>query len=74
MKAQISIDRCVVTYLMRLLALLLLLAAGPTFVTLRPGKCTLLASDSGLTPRRAQTAIFLSVTLRRAKSNFLSVS
>ena len=29
MKAQISIDRCVVKYLMRLLALLLLFAAAP---------------------------------------------
>jgi hypothetical protein len=56
------------------------LTSGPTFVTLRPWKRTLSASDSGPTPRRAKSDFlsgdFLSVQKRFpiSKSDFLSVS
>ena len=42
------------------------LTSGPTFVTLRPWKCTLSASDSGPTPRRAKSD-FLSVQVQIPK-------
>ena len=49
------------------------LTSGPTFVTLRPWKRTLSASDSGPTPRRAKSD-FLSVGRERLRLDRLSAT